>query len=101
SRNVVALIRAAAERADVGEERVEHFRRRLAEVGADAGDEPLVTEFLALLVHRLANAVTERHQQISRLEADRFLIVRGVLEQAEDNAAGFETTDAGRGDDHW
>ena len=57
--DVVALRGIAAERLDVGEQRVEHLLRALAGVCARQRNQPVVSVFLAGRIERLGDAVTE------------------------------------------
>src|SRR5256885_3418008 len=95
-RYIVALRRAGAERVHVGDERIEHLLRRLAEVRGRAGEEPVVGELLVLGIHRLGHAVAEGDDQIAGLQRDGFFLERRLLEQAEDHAAFFQAADARR-----
>src|SRR2546421_668725 len=79
--DIVALRLACAKGVHVGEQRVEHLLRCLAQMRVRARDQPVVGELLVRRVHRLGDAVAEQDDQVARLQPQGFLVIVRMVEQ--------------------
>ncbi len=86
-RQVVVLGRVAAERAHVLDDAVDQLLRRPAAILLERVEQPIVRKLVTHLVHRLGHAVTERDDDVARLQLYCLLLETGQFEQAEHHAA--------------
>jgi len=68
-----------------------HLRRRQSLERADGFDQALFSPFLVVTIHRLADAVGERHQDVPGFERDARIGPLAVVNQPDHRSVGFQT----------
>ena len=64
------------------------FQRQVP-IGGNSFDQPFFAKF-SKLIFRFGNAVTERDENVARIELHRLFFVIPVMEQANDCTSGFQ-----------
>src|SRR5215217_1263432 len=92
--HVIALYGAGGELANAGQDAIEEVGHALLAELAGALDQALFPVLFTREAERLCDPVAEGDEDIARRHADGFFLERGVLEQAENEAARLEALDA-------